>query len=150
MVQTIATNKKAYHNYHLLDKWECGIALNGGEVKSLRAGGASFTDAFAHIEKGELYLYNLYIDPYEQSSYLNEEPARPRKLLVHEKELQRINGALAGKGLTLIPTKIYFNNRGWAKVEVALGQGKKTYDKREDIKKRENKREVDRAVKQRR
>ena len=86
LMSTIATNKKAYHNYFLLDKWECGIALNGGEVKSLRAGGASFTDAFAHIDKGELYLYNLHINPYEQASYLNEEPARPRKLLVHAKE----------------------------------------------------------------
>jgi SsrA-binding protein len=147
---TIATNKKAYHNYFLLDKWECGIALNGGEVKSIRAGGASFTDAFAHIDKGELYLYNLYINPYEQASYLNEEPARPRKLLMHAKEIERINGKLAGKSLTLVPTKLYFNKRGWVKVEIAIGQGKKQYDKREDIKKRETKREIDRSVKHRR
>jgi len=144
---TIATNKKAYHNYFLLDKWECGIVLNGGEVKSIRAGGASFTDAFAHIDKGELYLYNLYINPYEQASYLNLEPARPRKLLVHAKEIDKINGHLAGKGLTLVPTKIYFNKRGFVKVEVAIGQGKKMYDKRDDIKKRETKREVDRSMK---
>lgn len=143
----IATNKKAYHNYILLEKWECGIALNGGEVKSLRAGGASFTDAFAHIDKGELYLYNLHIKPYEQASYLNEEPARPRKLLMHAKEIERINGHLTRKGLTLIPTKIYFNNRGWAKVEIAVAQGKKLYDKRADIKKRAIKREIDRLVK---
>ena len=90
----IATNKKAYHNYFLTEKWECGIALNGGEVKSLREGGGSFTDAFAHIDKGELYLYNLYINPYEQASYLNEEPARPRKLLVHAKELYAVLGTL--------------------------------------------------------
>ena len=146
-MSTIATNKKAYHNYHLLDKWECGLCLNGGEVKSLRAGDASFTDAFAHIEKGELFLYNLYINPYEQASYLNEEPDRARKLLVHAKELERINGQLTRKGLTLIPTKIYFNSRGWVKVEIAVGQGKKLYDKREDIKKREVKREIDRRVK---
>jgi len=144
---TIATNKKAFHNYFLLDKWECGIALNGGEVKSIRAGGASFTDAFAHIDKGELYLYNLYINPYEQSSYMNEEPARPRKLLVHAKELERINGKLAGKGLTLVPTKLYFNKKGWVKVEIAIGQGKKQYDKRDDIKKRDIKREIDRSIK---
>ena len=144
---TIATNKKAYHNYFLLDKWECGIVLNGGEVKSIRAGGASFTDDFAHIDKGELYLYNLYINPYEQASYLNLEPARPRKLLVHAKEIDKINGHLAGKGLTLVPTKIYFNKRGFVKVEVAIGQGKKMYDKRDDIKKRETKREVDRSMK---
>jgi SsrA-binding protein len=144
---TIATNKKAYHNYTLLDKWECGIALNGGEVKSIRAGGASFTDAFANIDKGEIFLYNLYINPYEQASYLNEEPARPRKLLMHAKEIERINGRLAGKGLTLVPTKMYFNKRGWVKVEIAVGQGKKLYDKRDDIKKRDIKREMDRAVK---
>ena len=144
---TIATNKKAYHNYTLLEKWECGIALNGGEVKSMRAGGASFTDAFAHIDKGELFLYNLYINPYEQASFLNEEPARPRKLLVHAKEIERINGHLTRKGLTLVPTKIYFNNRGWAKVEIAVGQGKKLYDKRQDLKKREIKREIDRSIK---
>jgi len=147
---TIATNKKAFHNYFLLDKWECGIALNGGEVKSIRAGGASFADAFAHIDKGELFLYNLYINPYEQASYMNLEPARPRKLLVHAKELERINGKLAGKGLTLIPTKMYFNKRGFVKVEVAIGQGKKLYDKRDDMKKREVKREIDRSVKTRR
>ena len=145
----IATNKKAYHNYFLQEKWECGIALNGGEVKSLRAGGASFTDAFAHIDKGELYLYNLHITPYAQASYLNEEPARPRKLLVHAKELEKINGHLTRKGLTLIPTKIYFNKKNWVKVEVAVGQGKKLYDKRDDIKKRESKREVDRLIKRR-
>ena len=143
----IATNKKAYHNYFLQEKWECGIALNGGEVKSLRAGGASFTDAFAHIEKGELYLYNLYINPYEQASYFNEEPARPRKLLVHAKEIERINGHLTRQGHTLIPTKIYFNKKGWVKVEVAVGQGKKLYDKRDDIKKRETNREINRSMK---
>jgi SsrA-binding protein len=143
---TIATNKKAFHNYILRDKWECGIALNGGEVKSIRAGGASFTDAFAYIDKGELYLYNLHINPYEQASYMNEEPARPRKLLVHAKELERMNGHLTRGGLTLIPTKMYFNKRGWVKVEIAVGQGKKLYDKREDIKKRDIKREIDRSI----
>lgn len=146
----IATNKKAYHNYHLLEKWECGIALNGGEVKSLRAARASFADAFAHLDKGELYLYNLHIEPYEQASYLNEAPDRPRKLLLHAQQLERIRGHLTRRGLTLIPTKIYFSKGGWAKVELALGQGKKLYDKRADIKKREIKREIDRSVKRRR
>lgn len=144
------TNKKAYHNYFLKEKWECGIALNGGEVKSLRGGGASFTDAFCHIDKGELYLYNLYINPYEQASYLNEAPDRPRKLLVHAKELERIEGHLTAKGRTLIPTKLYFNQRGFAKVEIAVGEGKKLYDKRDDIKKREIKREIDRSIKRKR
>jgi SsrA-binding protein len=145
----IATNKKAYHNYFLLEKWECGLALNGGEVKSIREGGASFTDAFAHIDKGELYLYNLHINPYAQASYMNEEPARPRKLLVHAKELEKMNGHLTRGGLTLVPTKLYFNKRGWVKVEVAVGQGKKLYDKRDDMKKREAKREMDRSIKRR-
>ena len=148
-IKIIATNKKAYHNFHLTDKWECGIALVGGEVKSLRAGQASFTDSFAHPEKGELFLYNLHINPYMQASYMNLEAARPRKLLLHKKEVERIIGALTRKGLTLIPTKIYFNNRGLAKVEIALGQGKNLYDKREDIKKRDINREMDRAVKNR-
>ncbi|MDE2027772.1 MAG: SsrA-binding protein SmpB [Candidatus Omnitrophica bacterium] len=146
-MSTLVTNKKAFHHYHFLEKWECGISLSGGEVKSLRSGGASFADAFAHIDKGELYLYNLHIVPYEQASYLNKDPNRPRKLLVHAKELERIQGRLAGKSLTLVPTKIYFNQRGWAKVEIALAQGKKIYDKRADIKKREIKREIDRSVK---
>lgn len=146
-MSTIATHKKAFHNYHLYDRWECGIVLSGGEVKSLRAGRTSFTDSFAHIDKGELYLYNLHIDPYEQASYMNQEPGRPRKLLVHTKELERINGALTRGGLTLVPTKIYFNNRGLVKVEIAVGQGKKLHDKRQDIKKREIKREIDRMVK---
>jgi SsrA-binding protein len=148
-MSTAVTNKKAYHNYHLLEKWEAGIALNGGEVKSLRSAKASFADSFVHIDKGELYLYNLHIEPYDQASYLNKPPDRPRKLLVHAQELERINGRLTGKGLTLVPTKIYFNQRGWAKVEIALAQGKKLYDRREDIKKREIKREIDRSVKHR-
>ncbi len=147
-MSTIATNKKAYQNYHLLEKWECGLALNGGEVKSLRMGKTAFTDAFANVEKGALYLYNLHIEPYAQASFLNEDPDRPRKLLVNKREMERIHGLLTRKGLTLIPTKIYFNNRGWAKVEVALGQGKKLYDKRDDMKKRETNREMDRAIKQ--
>jgi len=149
-MKAIATNKKAYHNYHLLEKWECGIMLTGGEVKSLRAGQASFTDTFAFLDKGELFLYNLHINPYEQASYLNEEPARPRKLLMHKKEIERLIGLTARKGVTMIPTKLYFNSRGLVKVEMAFAQGKKLYDRREDIKDRDIKREIDRAVKQRR
>jgi SsrA-binding protein len=150
MSKTVATNKKAYHNYHLSDKWECGIALSGGEVKSLRAGEASFSDSFAHFDKGELFLYNLHINPYEQASFMNEDADRPRKLLMHKKEVERLIGLLSRKGLTVVPTKIYFNARGFAKVEIAVGSGKKQYDKRDDIKKRETNREIDRAVKSRR
>ena len=146
-IKVIVTNKKAYHNFHLLDKWECGIALVGPEVKSLRAGHASFTDAFANTDKGELFLHNLHINPYQQASFMNPEVDRPRKLLLHKKEVERITGLLSRTGLTLVPTKIYFNSRGLVKVEIASGQGKKLYDKREDIKKRETKRDMDRAVK---
>ena len=145
----IATNKKAYHNYNLLQKWECGIVLIGPEVKSVRAAQVSFTDSFAHMEGEALFLYNVHINPYAQASYNNVEAARPRKLLLHKREIERLKGLLTRKGLTLVPTKIYFNNRGLAKVEIALGEGKKSYDKREDIKKREVRREIDRAVKTR-
>jgi SsrA-binding protein len=150
MGKPIATNRKAYHNYTLTDKWECGIALIGPEVKSIRAGNVSFTDTFAFMDKGELYLYNLHILPYEQASYNNLPADRPRKLLMHKRELERLTGTMAGKSLTLVPTKLYFNNKGFVKVEIALAHGKKTYDKREDIKKREVRREIDRAVKKRR
>ena len=146
-IKIIATNKKAYHNFNLLDKWECGIALVGPEVKSLRAGNVSFADAFAHTDKGELFLYNFHINPYEQASFMNPEAGRPRKLLLHKKEIERLIGTLTRKGLTLIPTKIYFNSKGFVKVEIALGQGKNLYDKRQDIKKKEVNREMDRAVK---
>ena len=124
---TIATNKKAYHNYFLMDKWECGHRLEQAleRVKSIRAGGASFTDAFAHIDKGELYLYNLHINPYEQASYLNQEPAR----------LTQIAGACQGVGAhhrSIDPQraypysrKLYFNKRGWVKVEIAVRPGQK-------------------------
>ena len=149
-MKAIATNKKAYHNYNLLDKWECGIALTGPEVKSIRAGQATFTDSFAHLDKGELFLYNVHIKPYEQASFNNVDPDRPRKLLLHAKEIERLTGSLTRKGLTLIPTKMYFNKRGFVKVEIALGQGKKDYDRRDDIKKREVNREIDRAMKTKR
>ena len=146
-MSVIATNKKAYHNYHLSDKWECGIVLTGPEVKSLRAGHASFTDAFARVDKGAVFLYNVYISPYAQASYNNEEENRPRKLLMHTKEIERIDGILSRTVRTLVPTKIYFNKRGMVKVEIALAEGKKSYDKRSDIKTRQVKREIDRAIK---
>lgn len=146
-MKLIATNKKAYHNYNLLDKWECGIVLTGPEVKSIRAGHVSFTDSFAFFDKAELFLYNLHINPYEQASYNNTEAARPRKLLMHAKELERLTGLMTRKGLTVVPTKIYFNTRGLIKVEIAVAQGKKLYDKRDDIKKKEVSRQIDRAIK---
>ncbi len=144
--KTIATNKKAYHNFTLLDRYECGIALTGGEVKSCRAGQVNFSDSFARIEDGEVSLYNLHISPYAQASYLNDQPDRVRKLLLHRKEIKKLIGAVSQKGLVLVPTKMYFSNRGLVKLELALGKGKKLYDKREDIKKRDIERDLKRLV----
>ena len=145
----IATNKKAYHNFNLLDKFECGIELIGPEVKSLRESQASFTDSFARIDKDQVYLHNLFINPYERASYNNQEPTRTRRLLLHKREIERLRGLMTNKSLTMVPTKLYFNKRGFVKIELAVAEGKKSYDKRQDIKKAEVKREISRAVKQR-
>lgn len=150
MSGAIATNKKAYRDYFFSDKWECGIELKGGEVKSVRAGGVNFKDTFARVDENEIFLYNLHIDPYKQASHMNDEPDRTRKLLLHRREITKINGIITQKNLVLVPTKIYFNGRGFVKVEVALGKGKKLYDKRETIKKRNIDRDLGRAVKSRR
>lgn len=136
MSKPVATNKKAYHNYRLSQNWEAGIALTGSEVKSIRAGDVNFTDSFARVQDGEVFLHNLHIAPYGQASFAEKEPDRVRKLLLHRREIKKIKTYLVERGLTLVPTKIYFNNRGLAKVEIALASGKKEYDKREDIKKR--------------
>ena len=146
MAQVIATNKKAYRDYAFLDQWECGIALLGCEVKSIRAGNVNFKDSFALVDGEEAFLYNLHIEPYAQASYMSEEPDRIRKLLLHKKEIKKMMGAVTQKGLTLIPTKIYFNKRGMVKIELAVGKGKKLYDKRETIKKRDIEREIGRGV----
>ena len=149
MGQTVATNKKAYRDYFFSDKWECGIELKGGEVKSIRAGKVNFKDTFARAEEDEVFLYNLHIDQYKQASYLNEEPDRARKLLLHKREIRKMVGIMAQKNVTLVPTKIYFNNRGFVKVEIALGTGKKQFDKRQTIQKRDIDRDLRRAVKYR-
>lgn len=146
MSDNIATNKKAYHSYFLTDKWECGIELKGGEVKSVRAGEVNFADSHVRIEDGEVWLYNLHIAPYAQASYLNEDPDRKRRLLMNAKEIKKLFGVLTQKRLTCVPTRIYFNKRGFAKIEIALAQGKKLYDKREDIKRRESDRSMARAT----
>jgi SsrA-binding protein len=148
MSDPIATNKKAYQNYFLTDKVECGIELRGGEVKSIRAGEVNFADAHVRVEEEEVWLYHMHIAPYLQASYLNEDPDRKRRLLMNKKEIKRLFGVLTQKRLTCIPTKIYINSRGLVKVEIALGQGKKLYDKRADIKDRSQKREMARAVRQ--
>ncbi len=150
MSSAIATNKKAFRDFFLSDKWECGIALLGGEVKSIRAGHVNFKDTFARIDKGEIFLYNLHIEQYNAASHMNKEPDRVRKLLMHKKEIKRLEGKLNQQVGTLIPTKIYFNKRGLIKVEIALGRGKKLYDKREAIKKRDVDRQIGREMRNRR
>ncbi len=145
----IATNKKAFQNFFLKEKWEAGIKLTGGEVKSLRDGQADFKGSHVRIEEGQAFLHNLYITPYQQASYLNEDAERPRKLLLHKREIEKIDAKIHERNVTLIPTKMYFTARGLVKVEIALGQGKKMYDKRADIRKREIDRGLKRVLKAR-
>lgn len=143
----IATNRKAFHNFHISDKWECGIALQGGEVKSIRAGFVNFKDSYARIENREVLLYSLHINPYKEASYMNPEPDRPRKLLLHRREIKKLDALVNEKGFSLVPTKIYLNKRGLVKVELGVGRGKKLFDKREAVKKRTIDKALKRAVK---
>ena len=143
--ETVATNREARHNYHILESFEAGIALQGAEVKSLRDKKANLKDSFARIEDDELFLYNMHISPYPQAGRFAPDPKRRRKLLLHKTEIKRLLGELTQKGLTLIPLKVYFT-RGNAKAEIALVKGKKLYDKREDIKKRDSDRDLRREV----
>jgi len=149
MSKSIITNRKAYRDYEVLEAFECGIELKGSEVKSLRDGKINLDDSFARAEKEELFLYNAHISHYTQASYLNVETDRPRKLLLHKGQILRVIGKLTQKGLALIPLKFYFNDRGFVKVELALGKGKKLYDKRVTIKRRETDLEMRRAIKNR-
>lgn len=150
MSDNIATNRKAHRDYEVLESLECGIELKGSEVKSLRAAKINLNDAFARFEGPEIFLYNAHISHYAQASYLNVDPDRHRKLLLHKKQIERINGKLTQKGLTLIPLKIYFNARGFAKIELGLCKGKKLYDKRETVKRRETDTLMRRVLKNRR
>jgi len=146
-IKTVATNRKAYHNYHIGDSVEAGIALTGTEIKSIRNGRVSLGDAYVRPEGGELWLLNAHIARYEAGSYMSHEPKRPRKLLLHRKQIDNLTSQIAEKGLTLVPLKIYIKD-SIAKVEVALAKGKKLYDKREAITRREIERELGRATKQ--
>ncbi len=147
-IKTVATNKKAFHNYFIGESFEAGIALTGSEIKSLREGRVSLVDAYVRPESGELWLLNAHIGRYQPSSYMGHEPTRPRKLLLHRKEITNLTGKVAEKGLTLVATRLYLK-RGLAKVEIALAKGKKLYDKREAISRRENERELARTLKRR-
>ena len=141
----VATNRQASFRYELLDKVEAGMVLKGTEVKALRDGGAQLKDAYAVVSDGEVWLHNVHIPPYAPASRTNHEPERPRKLLMHRREIERLIGKTREKGLTLVPTRLYFRN-GRVKVEVALAKGKDVGDKRHSIKEREMKREMERAI----
>ncbi len=147
-IKTVATNRKVYHNYYVGDSIEAGIALTGSEIKSVRAGRVSLGDAYVKPEGRELWLVNAHIARYEASSYMGHEPTRPRKLLLHRKEINNLAGKVAEKGLTLVATRLYLKGN-IAKVEISLAKGKKLYDKRESITRREVERELARAVKKR-
>jgi SsrA-binding protein len=141
--KTVATNRKARHEYFVLETFEAGVALKGAEVKSLRQSRASLQESYATVKNGEVWLFDMHISPYEQAAVDAYEPKRVRKLLLHKKEIRRLVGKLAERGLTLIPLRVYFKN-GMAKVELALAKGKRAYDKREAIKRREAQRELER------
>ncbi|MER5457995.1 SsrA-binding protein SmpB [Micromonospora sp. NPDC002389] len=143
--KVVASNKKARHDYAILDTYEAGMALTGTEVKSLRAGRASLVDAFAQERDGEMYLHGMHIPEYAQGTWTNHEPRRTRKLLLKRLEIDRLIGKIRESGLTLVPLQVYFSD-GWAKVEIGLAKGKKAYDKRQDLAKRDADREIARAV----
>lgn len=148
-VKVIARNRRARHNYHIEDTIEAGLVLTGTEVKSLRAGRASLTEAFAQISGDELWLHGLHIPEYAQGTWTNHDPRRTRKLLLHRKEIDRLASQVAERGFTIVPLSLYFSG-GKAKVELALARGKRTYDKRHDLARRDAAREVDRALRRRR
>ncbi len=143
--QSVAKNRRASHDYQLLDTWEAGIVLTGTEVKSLRGGKANISDAYGILRDGEVYLLNLHISPYERGGYVNHEPTRTRKLLLHRREIRKMIGAVERQGLTLVPLELYFAG-GRAKVALALGKGKKLHDKRDDARKRDDERDMARAM----
>jgi SsrA-binding protein len=147
--KAIARNRRAYHDYHIDDTYEAGVALTGTEVKSLRAGRASLADGFAQISDGEVWLHNVHIPEYVQGTWTNHTPRRIRKLLLHRKEIDRLASRTTEQGFTLIPLSLYFKD-GYVKVELGVARGKRTYDKRQDLARRDAAREIDRALKRRR
>jgi SsrA-binding protein len=147
--KVVATNRKAYHDYYIEEKFEAGIVLKGTEVKSLRDRRVNLQDSYADVKEGEVFLHHCHISPYSHGNMMNHDPIRTRKLLLHRKEINKLLGRTQQKGLTLIPLRIYFSERGQVKVELGLAKGKKQHDRRESIKAREAGREVERAIKER-
>lgn len=148
-VKTVAENRRARFDYHIEDTYEAGIALTGTEVKALRFGEGSIAESYAEVDHGQIWLVNANIPEFSHGNRFNHEPKRPRKLLLHEREIKKLHGAVAREGMTLVPLSVYFNGRGRAKVELALAKGKKAHDKRETIKERDWKREAARILKDR-
>ena len=142
----IANNKKAYHDYFIEEEYEAGVSLHGTEVKSLRMGKCSIKESFIRIENGEVYVYGMHISPYEKGNIFNKDPLRPKKLLMHRAEIRKLQGKIAEKGYTLVPLQVYFKN-SLVKVEIGLAKGKKLYDKRQDIAKKDQRREAERDFK---
>ena len=142
----IANNKKAYHDYFLEETYEAGISLHGTEVKSLRMGKCSIKESFIHIENGEMIIYGMHISPYEKGNIFNKDPLRPKKLLLHKNEILKLQGKMKEKGYTIVPVQVYFKG-SMVKVQIALAKGKKLYDKRKDIAKKDQKREAEREFK---
>ena len=143
----VATNRQASHRYNLLERWEAGLQLQGSEVKSLREGSVQLKDAYAALRDGEVWLHNMHVAPYAPASRENHDPERSRKLLLHRREIERLIGKTAERGLTLVPTRVYFKGPH-AKVEIALARGKDRFDKRETIRKRETERDMQRALRE--
>ena len=142
----IANNKKAYHDYFIEENYEAGIALHGTEVKSMRQGKCSIKESFIRIENGEVYVYGMHVSPYEKGNIFNKDPLRVKKLLLHRQDINRLAGKVAEKGLTLVPLQVYFKE-GRVKVEIGLARGKKLYDKRQDIAKKDQRREAEKEFK---
>lgn len=148
--KVVVTNRKAYHNYLIMDSVEAGIALTGTEIKSIRLGRISLGDAYVKPEGGELWLVNTHIARYEPGGYMSHEPMRDRKLLLHRKQIEEFTRKVAEKGFTLVPLKVYIDNKGLAKVDIGLARGKKLYDKREAIARRDTAREIEQTIKKQR
>ena len=145
-MKLVAKNKKAYHDYFIEEKYEAGLVLHGTEVKSLRMGKCSIKEAFIRIENGEVYAYGMHISPYEKGNIFNKDPLRPKKLLLHKQQIRKLIGSSAEKGYTLVPLQVYFRD-GRAKIEIGLARGKKLYDKRQDIAKKDQRREAEKELK---
>ena len=147
-IKIVAENRKAFHDYFIEDRVEAGIILTGTEIKSIRNGKINLKDSYARVNNGEVWVYQMHISPFEQGNRYNHDPLRPRKLLLHRSEINKLVGKIQQQGLTLLPIKVYLKN-GMAKVELAVGQGKKNYDKRQALAEREGKRDIERALRDR-